>query len=803
MFFMMMSGNKISLKLLLLFLMGCLWTPSVFAQASITVDLNKSGHDIPRTLWGIFFEDINLSADGGIYPELVRNRSFEDGDQPDYWKLTNDAGSQCAMAVDGAWPLNTFNPHCLRVTVDGAFTLENDGYWGMNVVRGNGYTFRVAVRAADGFAGPLNVKIVSSTGSELAGGEISNLTSEWKYHEIKLAALDSDPQAKLQISAAGKGTLFLDMVSLMPDGTWKHHGLRVDLAEALDALHPSFMRFPGGNWIEGDDLAHMYHWKSTVGPIDTRTPLWNTWGYNTTQGLGFEEYLQLCEDLGAEPLFDINCGMSLHDSVPRGQMGQWVQDALDAIQFVSGTTNTVWGALRAQNGHPQPFSLNYLEVGNENGGSDYWERWRMVADAVRAKYPSVKLIANTDLGGRPYPRDPMPDIVDEHYYESPESFMRRANQYDTYNRGGPKIFVGEYAVTQGAGQGNLRAAIGEAAFMTGIERNSDVVTMASYAPLFVNVNHRAWNPDMISFDSSRWFGSPSYYVQQMFSANRGSVTLPIAVDSGEVLEQPPAGEIGVGTWNTEAEFKDIKVTSPDGNTLFASDFRTNSDGWKFVGDGDWKVQNATLQQAAQKENIRALAGDTSWTNYTLQLKARKLGGREGFLILFHIKNDHDRVWWNIGGWNDTRNAVELDGPMDSKPGYIKTGQWYDIKVEVNGISIRCWLDGKLIHEILKPRIATHRLYASAARDNMTGDIILKVVNSTTGPVAAHIRLSGGNDLTGKGDAMVLTSDNQADENSLDNPTHVSPKTEPIDFVGTNLNQTFPGNSFTVLRLGVK
>lgn len=794
---------KVNLKFWLLVLLSCFWASTGFTEATITVDLNKAGHAIPTTLWGIFFEDINLSADGGLYPELVRNRSFEDGDQPDYWKLTNEEGSHCSMRVDSSQPLNTFNPHSLCVTVDGAFTLENDGYWGMNLVKGRGYTFRLAARAADGFMGPLRVKIISSTGTELAGDEITNLTADWRYHEVQLAALDSDPQAKLQVSASGKGTLFLDMVSLMPDETWKDHGLRADLAEALDSLHPAFMRFPGGNWIEGDDIAHMYHWKTTIGPVDSRMPLWNTWGYNTTQGLGFEEYLQLCEDLGAEPLFDVNCGMSLHDSVPVGQMGQWVQDALDAIQFASGETNTLWGLLRAQNGHPQPYHLNYLEIGNENGGPDYHVRWRMVANAVRARYPSLKLIVNTDLGGRPYPRDPMPDIVDEHYYESAESFMRRANQYDAYNRKGPKVFVGEYAVTQGAGQGNLRAAIGEAAFMTGIERNSDLVMMASYAPLFVNVNHRAWNPDMISFDSSRWFGSPSYYVQQMFSENRGSITMPVAVDSGEVLEAPPTGGIGVGTWNTEAQFKDIKVTAPDGKVLFAPDTSTNSNDWKFFGEGDWKIQNGSLQQAAEKENVRALAGDPSWTNYTLQLKARKLGGREGFLILFHTKNSLDRTWWNIGGWNNTQDAVELDQTLDSKPGDIETGRWYDIKVEVHGISIRCWLDGKLIHEILKPRVATHRLYASAAKDVVTGDVILKVVNSTTGPITAHIRFDGASNLTGRGSEIALSSQSPEDENSLDDPAHVSPKTEPIDFTGVDLDRTFPGNSFTVLRLSTK
>jgi alpha-L-arabinofuranosidase len=799
-----MPGYKINLKRSLLGLLSCILGPSVFAQAVITVDLNKPGHAIPSTLWGIFFEDINLSADGGLYPELVRNRSFEDSGQPDYWKLTNDVDGHSSMTVDSSSPLNTINRNYLSVKVDGTFALENEGYWGMDVVKGGSYTLQLAARAAQGFTGPLNVKIVGANGDELAAGEISGLTPDWKYYRIHLAALESDPQAKLQISASGKGTLSLDMVSLMPDDTWKHHGLRPDLATALDALHPAFMRFPGGNWIEGDDVAHMYHWKATIGPIDSRTPLWNTWGYNTTQGLGFEEYLQLCDDLGAEPLFDINCGMSLHDSVPMGQMGQWVQDALDAIQFANDSTNTVWGGVRAQNGHPQPFHLNYLEIGNENGGPDYHERWKLVANAVRAQYPQVKLIVNTDLNGRPYPRDPMPDIVDEHYYESAESFMRRAQQYDTYNRKGPKVFVGEYAVTRGAGGGNLRAAIGEAAFMTGIERNSDLVVMASYAPLFVNVNHRAWNPDLISFDSSRWFGSPSYYVQQMFSENRGSSTLPVTVDSGEVIEKPPTGCIGVGTWNTDAEFKDIKVTAPDGKVLFASDFSANDQGWRFAGDGDWKIQDGALRQTAEQENVRALAGDTSWANYTLQLKARKLGGKEGFLILFHIKNDLDRVWWNIGGWNDTQDAVELvDETTDEKPEHIDTGRWYDIKIEVNGISIRCWLDGKLIHEILKPRAATHRLYASAAREDGTGDVILKVVNSASDPVTTQIRLPAATTLTGKGKAIWIAADDPATENTLDDPAKISPQTKPIDFVGTDLNYAFPGNSFTVLRLATQ
>ena len=718
--------------------------------AKITIDAAHPAHPISPTLWGIFFEDINLSADGGLYPELVRNRSFEDSAQPDFWTLSSPHPGGSAMTVDSGQPLNTFNPHYLRVNVDGGFTLENDGYWGMDIVKGDGYTFKAAMRGQN-MNSPLTVKLVNSTGAVLASGEISGLTGRWRYHTLNLIASDSDPKAHLEISGAGSGTLLLDMVSLMPDKTWKDHGLRVDLSESLDALHPSFMRFPGGNWIEGDDLAHMYHWKTTIGDIDSRTPLWNTWGYNTTQGLGFHEYLQLCEDLGAEPLFGISCGIALGDKdVPLSQMGQWIQDALDAIEYANGPTNSVWGELRAKAGHPTPFHLKYMEIGNENGGPDYWQRWALLVNAIRARYPDMKLIATSSLQDRSHPQNPKPDIVDEHYYESPESFMRRADQYDSYDRNGPKIFVGEYAVTQNAGQGNLRAAIGEAAFMTGMERNSDIVTMASYAPLFVNLNHRAWNPDLINFDSSRWYGIPSYYVQQMFSLNRGDVTLPITVDTADVPEPAPTGEIGVGTWNTEAEFKDIKVTAPDGKILFTSDFSTNSDGWKLLGDGaQWSVTNGVLRQTAEKTFIRALAGDKSWTDYTLTLKARKISGAEGFLVLFHINDDEDRVWWNIAGWGNTQNAVELDGPQDGKPGSVETGRWYDIEIEVKGQSVKCWLDGQLIHDLEKPLLATRRLYASATRDNTSGDVIVKVVNAAPFPIDAEINLGGVQNISGR------------------------------------------------------
>lgn len=763
--------------------------------AKISVDVGHPGHSISPMLWGIFFEDINLSADGGIYPELVRNRSFEDSDRPGFWKFLGDG----IMTISSPEPLNCFNPHYLQINAGGAFTLANDGYWGMNIVQGESYTFNAAVRSHT-FSKLLSVKIVGANGAVLASGNIS-VPSRWKYKSLHLTASGSDPRAHLEISGVG-AALCLDMVSLMPDNTWKNHGLRIDLAESLAALHPAFMRFPGGNWIEGDDIAHMYHWKDTIGDIDKRKPLWNTWGYNTTEGLGYYEYLQLCEDLGCEAVFGINCGMALNGhSVPLSGMSPWVQDALDAVQYANGPTNSTWGLRRAQAGHPAPFHLKYMEIGNENGGPDYVERWPLMVNAIHARYPDIQFIMTTDLRGRTNPPSPRPDIIDEHYYESPESFMRRANQYDKYDRHGPKIFVGEYAVTQNAGKGNLRAAIGEAAFMTGMERNSDVVKMASYAPLFVNLNHRAWNPDLINFDSSRWYGIPSYYVQKMFSDNRGDVTLPVNVESPMSPVPVSKGMIGVGTWNTAAEFKDIRVTAPDGTVLFTSDFSKNFDGWKLLGDGArWSVQDRALRQTAEREFIRALAGEKSWTDYTLTLKARKISGREGFLVLFHIAGDEDRIWWNIGGWNNTQNAVESGTTLDGKPGKIETGRWYDIRIQVLGNRVKCSLDGKLIHDInYQQGGSVKTLCACASHDEKSGDVIVKVVNASANPVETQINLDGLKNLAGPATGIVLTSADPLDENSVDEPTKVSPKMESIDFTGTNLTRSFPGNSFTILR----
>lgn len=763
--------------------------------ARLEVDAGRPGHAIAPTLWGIFFEDINLSADGGIYPELVRNRSFEDSEKPDHWTLAKHDGATAGMSIDTRSPLTPFNRRSLRLEWKGGVALANDGYWGMNVVEGEKYRLRLSARGGEGFRGPLKVWLEGKSGHDLAHGELSGVTDRWTTLECELTARASDPAARFGFEFSGEGVVWLDMVSLMPVRTWGRSGLRPDLCEMLAALQPAFLRFPGGCWVEGDDVAHMYNWKKTVGDPANRIPLWNIWQYWATHGLGYHEYLLLCEDLGAEPLFCINVGMSHREVVPLDQMGPWIQDALDAIEYANGPVTSVWGSLRARNGHPEPFHLKYLEIGNENGGPAYHERWELFHRALKAKHPEIQLIANV-WGG--YPTNVLPEIIDEHYYNNPEFFIAQAGKYDSYDRRGPKVFVGEYAVTSGAGLGNLRGAIGEAAFMTGLERNSDVVVMAAYAPLFCNANHKRWPINLINFDSSRAFGIPSYYVQALFSQHRGDVTLPVEVTAPLVSSQRQGGAIGVGTWATRAEFKDIRVTR-GGETLYSCDFADGTTGWKMLGNGNWRAGDGLLRQSANDENVRAITGDVSWTNYTYSLKARKLGGAEGFLILFGVQNPEAKSWWNLGGWGNKRHAIEMGGVLGNEvDGSIETGRWYDIRVELEGDRVRCFLDNRLVHDVKTP--VMRNLHASASRDNRTGDVILKVVNAGFEPQETALSLAGLPKLAPTARVITLTHADPTAENTLDEPRKVAPQEGTFEVKGPAWTHTFPANSLTILRL---
>jgi len=744
---------------------------AVVCGQSITIDAGHPGPRISPSLYGIFFEEINHAGDGGLYPELV---------QPKVW------------SVKGGGQMTLEKGVLLDVTAAPA-SLVNEGYWGMAVQQGAEYALSFKARGT----GSIAVKIEAADGRALASAEFQGLGVEWKKFSRVLTASGTDSAARLSITANSNGTYWFDVVSLMPRNT--RNGLRADLVEKMAAMKPAFVRFPGGCYVEGGNLCKdAFRWKQTLGDMASRPGHWNTsWNYWSTDGLGYHEYLQLCEELKAEAMFVVNVGMAHRDVIAMESLKEWVDDALDAIEYANGPVTSKWGMVRAKNGHPQPFNLKYVEIGNENGGPKYEERYAVFYKAIKAKYPGIVTIANSAV------KSPI-DIIDHHIYTSPELMRAAAHKYDIYDRKLPKVFVGEYAVNSGVGKGNLKGALAEAAYMFGFERNSDAVVLSAYAPLFFHVKDRKWPVNLIGFDGTTSFGMPSYWVQVMLAQNRGDVALRtyVVAEAEKFAEPIESGAIGLGTWNTQAEFKDVKVAQGD-RILLASDFK----GWRTMR-GKWEAKDGVLRQTELANDVRAMAGDTSWKDYTLTLKARKTGGSEGFLIMFRAKDNRNWYWLNIGGWGNGATAVERSyrgaksRMAESGPGGIETGRWYDIKLEITGSKMKYSLDGKEVFTVanLNPEMNLASMEAIAARDEKSGDVLVKVVNFAKEPRKTMVRMKDIGALSGKGTATVLTSASPEDDNSIEAPMKVSPKTTEVTGLGAEFSYTFAPYSLTILRL---
>src|SRR5581483_5569383 len=525
----------------------------------VSIDVAHPGSAINPAMWGIFFEDINFGADGGLYAELVKNRAFEFPDALMGWAKLSGGDADGSLEIREDAPCNQSSPHYLRITSTGTEGLGiiNEGFRGMGIRAGESYDFSARVRAIEGEP-KLWIKLVSPTGQTLGAATLKGFTSSWASYATHLRASETDGKARLQILVDGPGRIDLDLISLFPKHTWKNRpgGLRADLVQMLADLKPGFMRFPGGCIVEGHYLTNRYQWKNTIGPRENRKLLMNRWNdefkhrpapdYFQSFGLGFYEFFQLCEDIGAEPLPILNCGMACQfnsgELAPLDQLDPYLQDALDLVEFATGSQSTAWGARRATMGHPAPFHLKLLGVGNEQWGPQYFERYPRFAQAIKAKYPEIQLISSAGPSpdderfnfAWPKLRELNADIVDEHCYAAPSWFLQNTHRYDNYDRHGPKVFMGEYAAQSVAtvspkNRNNLDCALAEAAYMTGLERNADVVRMASYAPLFAHIDAWQWTPDLIWCDNLRAYGTPNYYVQQLFSRNRGDVVLPTKV----------------------------------------------------------------------------------------------------------------------------------------------------------------------------------------------------------------------------------------------------------------------------------
>jgi alpha-L-arabinofuranosidase len=807
----------------------CLVIPAMtIAQAqttaTVTIQANQPGAQISSNLFGIFFEEINFAGEGGIYAEMVRNRSFYDAANADSWTMVKQGSAAGTMSVDPTRPLNTNIVNSLKLTMQsgaGSVGAGNSGFWGMSFQSGATYNLNFYAAGSDGFTGPIKAQLESANGGSVyAQASFSGLTTNWQHFAASLVSSGTDTNARIVLSISNAGTVWLDVVSLFPSATFfnRTNGLRLDLGNMLSALHPSFMRFPGGNYVEGANITNAVRWKKTIGDIAQRPGhMDDAWGYWSTDGFGFHEYLQFCEDVGMTPLYAINSGMALgsngdtNNTVPLDQMGPWVQDAVDLIEYANGDTNTTWGAQRAANGHPAPFNLQYMEIGNESGGSYYDDRYALFYNAIKSNYPAMHLIV-PDWGG--IPSSAPVEIQDEHYYSSAGAFISYATKYDSYSRSGPKVFVGEYAVTADPGAyDNLGSALGEAAFMTGMERNSDLVLMASYAPLFANVNDLQWLPDLIYYDSSRAvFGTPSYYVQQMFSQNRGDAVLPTSITvETNGAESAVHGAIGVGSWNTSVQYTNIVVTS-NGVTLYKSDFADQgANGWD-VFNGTWSASDGLYQQTDITTDCYSTTGNTNWADYTLTLQARKTGGAEGFLILFNVLDDYDWTWWNIGGWVDTLDGIEqmVNGSKTTYaqvPQYIALNTWYYIRIVLTGPRIQCYLGTSsaqaatnLVQDVTLVPPSGSGLLVSSSYARAAGQVIVKAVNPYNTSVATTFNVAGVNSVAPNATVIQLTSGSAGDENSFASPAYVFPVTNSIANAGTGFSLTLPANSLSILRL---
>ena len=527
-------------------------------MTTIIVQADKPGAKINPAMWGIFFEDINFGADGGLYAELVKNGSFAFPDPLMGWFKISPSLAKGGLAVRDDNPFNPASPNYLRIRSEAVapFGVCNEGFRGMSVRLGGACDFSCQIRGVEG-SPRVSVELVGGDGTTLDSAVLEGIASGWKQVKATLHPNDTDARARLNIILEGAGAVDLDRVSLFPHNTWKHRpgGLRADMVQMLADLKPGFLRFPGGCIVEGSDLSKRYQWKNTIGPLAERQLIINRWNYEFKHrptpdkfqsfGLGFFEFFQLCEDINAEPLPIINCGMACQfnsgELCPMDQLDLYIQDALDLIEFANGPAYTTWGAKRAAMGHLGPFHMKMLGIGNEQWGPQYIERLARFSKVLKAQYPQIALVVSAG----PLPgderfhylwskfRELKSDIVDEHCYANPAWFFNNVNRYDHYDRGGPKVFFGEYAAQSVAmvstkNRNNLECALAEAAFMTGLERNADVVRMASYAPLFGNADAWQWTPNLIWVDSHRIYGTPNYYAQQLFSRNCGDAVLPVS-----------------------------------------------------------------------------------------------------------------------------------------------------------------------------------------------------------------------------------------------------------------------------------
>lgn len=837
-----------------------------------TANLDPSSK-ISDTLYGIFFEDINFSVDAGLYAEMIKNRSFEYGSQASNgnkhgWANSNDSILSFTV-TDGSKDnscLNSVNTHYAVLAIDSSEyddtakfeSIGNAGYLdGLAITKDTNYIVSLYIKGNNSYSGTVRIALENANGTVYAESIIKNITDEWWKYEVTLTPNETvDKNLRLTVGI-NNGSICLDMISMLPEDTYAGLPIRKDIGEALEALSPSFIRFPGGCAVEGRDEASMYSWKdsigngmnfivngeTTIGDVATRPQGVDIWSgnnnnpYYTTYGIGFFEYFQLCETLDALPVPILNAGMTcpIQSSnykvyaIDSAEFKQCVQDALDLVEFCRGDETTYWGSVRIAMGQEEPFQLKYIGIGNEQWQTEYHKHYQYFVNAFEQAskknpklFEGIELIVangpiSTDKYGYNYVEnnpDTWTTLVDEHYYEVADWFFANTTRYDSYDRDmQAAVFLGEYAAKSNA----MKAALAEAAFMTGLERNADIVKMACYAPLFGNSTFNQWTPDMIFFSNDSLVLTTNYYVQKLFANNVGVNILPATLEVEDFSDANSySGKIGLGSWMTSVSYDDLKVVSNvDGTVLYETDFSSAStltdDEW-INHAGNWNILNGALVQtntASPSDGITGdvmYVGDSSWKNYTLTVKATILDGAEGFLIPICVDDKDNNIFWNLGGWGNTVSCLEIvtDGVKSGqvsgtvKNVNLKQGKEYNLKIVVNNENIECYLNDKLYIDY-KPATA-QPLYETTSID-ANGDIIVKFVNPTEYVMDIHITLNHLDMTQYETTAVVTTlaSDRLMASNSTGIPNAVTPEESALT-INEEFTYEAPKYSVTIIRI---
>lgn len=749
--------------------------------------------------YGIFFEDINHAADGGLYGEMVRNRAFEFSpiDNPSYqsltaWKLIEEGGASVSASVSNKLPLSETNPNylVLEVEITGKRAgIKNLGYnSGIAVCEDKSYSFSCYARADKPCS--IIVSIDDAYGKPLAEKIINITSAEWTQYRCTLISPVTDNSAVLAITAEEPCKFCLDFVSLFPAETYKNrkNGMRKDIAQMLEKLTPKFMRFPGGclvhdGSLNANDRNSMYRWKNTIGDITKRPSRRNNWRYNQSLGLGYFEYFQFCEDIGAKPLPVLPAGYNPHmeQAAPLDELQEWIDDALDLIEFANGSADTKWGKIRAEMGHIEPFGLEYLAIGNEEIGQGFWDRYDIFHKVIREKYPNIKIINSAG----PFPaggefergwknaRLNGSDLTDEHYYTSPEWMLANYHRYDNYPEG-VKVFLGEYATW---GNTYYNALI-EAAYMTGLENNASKVGLVCYAPLLANVDYVNWQPDMIWFDNHRVYGSANYYVQKMFMNNTGNRLLEI---KAEGLDKPItlgediiSGDIELISDRCNADFYDISITDIGNGNV------TKFDDISFTSTGARLLDNVSLK------------------HYKIEFTVRRNFGDTGFKLIFGKSDEKNFIQWFIGGWSnhDSEINAQVDGRgscLDHNIFSVMTGREYRLCLEVNGREITAYINGEVKNSTVDKRPVMEELYYTASENEE--HIYIKAVNVRDTEISARICVEQMSNI--RADVIELSGNALNDVNDFDNPERVAPKTKAFSSDTNEFDYTFNKHSVTV------